>query len=209
MKTFMKYLFCFFMVCAVGMMAQAADKSVNRKMGYFDNTRTVLLLLPQSNDRGSYATAYIAKEMDAVFRYPYYRKLDTADYAYKSISPAELPAIAEETGADIVVLPVVTRWVQRRSHPISIFFDIDPVVETQVVVDVYSCKNGEGVRDDQAVYYEREEESSVRNRYIMDEVMKRLWKKFPYRRVPTDVEAKLSETVHADKDNTPAAAMNK
>lgn len=111
MKTFMKYLFCFFMVCAVGMMAQAADKSVNRKMGYFDNTRTVLLLLPQSNDRGSYATAYIAKEMNAVFRYPYYRKLDTADYAYKSISPAELPAIAEETGADIVVLPVVTRWV--------------------------------------------------------------------------------------------------
>lgn len=86
MKTFMKYLFCFFMVCAVGMMAQAADKSVNRKMGYFDNTRTVLLLLPQSNDRGSYAAAYIAKEMDAVFRYPYYRKLDTADYAYKSIS---------------------------------------------------------------------------------------------------------------------------
>ena len=55
MKTFMKYLFCFFMVCAVGMMAQAADKSVNRKMGYFDNTRTVLLFLPQSNDRGSYA----------------------------------------------------------------------------------------------------------------------------------------------------------
>ena len=42
---------------------------------------------------------------------------------------------------------------------------------------MYSCKNGEGVRDDQAVYYEREEESSVRNRYIMDEVMKRLWKK--------------------------------
>ena len=83
MKTFMKYLFCFFMVCAVGMMAQAADKSVNRKMGYFDNTRTVLLLLPQSNDRGSYAASYIAKEMNAVFRYPYYRKLDTADYAYK------------------------------------------------------------------------------------------------------------------------------
>lgn len=145
-------------------------------MGYFDNTRTVLLLLPQSNDRGSYAAAYIAKEMDAVFRYPYYRKLDTADYAYKSISPAELPAIAEETGADIVVLPVVTKWMQRKSYPISIFFDIDPVVETQVVVDIYSCKNGEEVRDDQAVYYEREEESSVRNRYIMDEVMKRLWK---------------------------------
>ena len=166
MKTFMKYLFCFFMVCAVGMMAQAADKSVNRKMGYFDNTRTVLLFLPQSNDKGSYAASYIAKEMDAVFRYPYYRKLDTADYAYKNISPAEL-------------------------------------------VDIYSYKSDEGVRDDQAAYYEREEESSVRNRYIMDEVMKRLWKKFPYRRVPTDVEAKLSETVHADKDNTPAAVMNK
>lgn len=147
MKTFMKYLFCFFMVCAVGMMAQAADKSVNRKMGYFDNTRTVLLL--------------------------------------------------------------VTRWTQRKSYPISIFFDIDPVVETQVVVDIYSYKSDEGVRDDQAAYYEREEESSVRNRYIMDEVMKRLWKKFPYRRVPTDVEAKLSGTVHADKDNTPAAVMNK
>ena len=190
-------------------MAKAADKSVNRKMGYFDNTRTVLLFLPQSNDRGSYAASYIAKEMDAVFRYPYYRKLDTVDYVYKNISPAELPAIAEETGADIVVLPVVTKWTQRKSYPISIFFDIDPVVETQVVVDIYSYKSNEGVRDDQAAYYEREEESSVRNRYIMDEVMKRLWKKFPYRRVPTDVEAKLSETVHADKDNTPAAVMNK
>ena len=92
MKTFMKYLFCFFMVCAVGMMAQAADKSVNRKMGYFDNTRTVLLFLPQSNDKGSYAASYIAKEMDAVFRYPYYRKLDTADYAcllYTSPSPRD------------------------------------------------------------------------------------------------------------------------
>lgn len=209
MKTFMKYLFCFFVAYAVGMTAQAADKSVNRKMGYFDNTRTVLLLLPQSNDRGSYAAAYIAKEMDAVFRYPYYRKLDTADYAHANISPAELPAIAEKTGADIVVLPVVTKWTQRRSHPISIFFDVDPIVETQVIIDVYSCKNGEGVRDDRVVYYEREEESSVRNRYIMDKVMKRLWKKFPYRRVPTDVEARLSGDVDIGKDNTPAAAMNK
>lgn len=94
-EDFYEIFILFFMVCAVGMMAQAADKSVNRKMGYFDNTRTVLLFLPQSNDRGSYAASYIAKEMDAVFRYPYYRKLDTVDYAYKNISPAELPAIAE------------------------------------------------------------------------------------------------------------------
>ena len=78
-----------------------------------------------------------------------------------------------------------------------------------VTIQQIADKNGEGVRDDQAAYYEREEESSVRNRYIMDEVMKRLWKKFPYRRVPTDVKAKLSGTVHADKDNTPAAVMNK
>ena len=42
-----------------------------------------------------------------------------------------------------------------------------------------------------------------------DEVMKRLWKKFPYLRAPTDVEAKLSGTVYADKDNTPATVMNK
>lgn len=42
-EDFYEIFILFFMVCAVGMMAQAADKSVNRKMGYFDNTRTVLL----------------------------------------------------------------------------------------------------------------------------------------------------------------------
>lgn len=209
MKRVMKYLIFLFAICVCAITAEAADMMTNRRMGYFDNTRAVLLLSTRSGDGGHYAASYIDKEMDTVFRYPYYRKLDTTYYDHKIINPSELPAIAEAVGADIVVMPVVTRWIQWRSYPISIFFDVDPLVETQVIVDVYSYKNGEGVRDDRASYREREEEGSVRDRYIMDEVMKRLWKKFPYRRVPTDVGTHLSGYENSRKDNTPSAVMNK
>ncbi len=210
MKGLWKYVLCFFMIFAIGLTAEAADKEMNRRLGYFDNTRTVLLLPVRYQDSsGGYAAAYLKREMEQVFRYPYYRQLNTTDYALKNISPSQLPELAEETNADLVVMPVVTQWVQWRSVPVSLFFDRDPIVETRVIVDVYSYKKGEDVRDDRASYFEREEEGSVRDSYIMDEVTKRLWKKFPYRRVPTDVSKALSGETDQGENHTPAAQMNK
>lgn len=95
----------------------AADEQVmNRKLGYFDNTRTVLLLPALFGD-GDYAASYVNREMNTIFRYPYYRKLDTEGYTGKAYSPSELPALAEQTGADIVVMPVISRWQQIIMHP--------------------------------------------------------------------------------------------
>ena len=55
--------------------AKAADPAVNRSLGYFENTRTVLLLRARYRN-GEEAAAYINREMERIFRYPYYRTLD-------------------------------------------------------------------------------------------------------------------------------------
>lgn len=83
----------------------------------------------------------------------------------------------------------------------ALFFDIDPLVETRVIIDVYSVKNGEHTRQDRASYFEREEEGFVRDSYIMDQVLENLWKRFPYRRVPADISADLSRTEKSDTGN--------
>ena len=83
----------------------------------------------------------------------------------------------------------------------ALFFDIDPLVETTVIIDVYSVKNGEHTRQDRVSYFEREEEGFVRDSYIMDQVLENLWKKFPYRRVPADISADLSRTEKSDTGN--------
>lgn len=198
---------CILMILCVlltGETAFAAAPSDNRKAGYFDNTRAVLLLPVLYRD-GDYAAAYLDREMKGIFKYPYYRLLPKTAPAGQA-SPDSLKQLADETGADIVVLPVVTdwtRWVSRRSF----FRDADDIVYTRVVVDVYSYRKGDmAVRDDRAYYAETEEEGFVRDRYIMDEVMKRLYKKFPYRRVPTDISKNLSGTV--SEGTSPKAEMN-
>ena len=146
--------------------------------------------------------------MKQVFRYPYYREMEYADYSESNITPEELSDIQIETGADIVVMPVITEWSQWVSYPFAIFRDVDPIVETRVSVDIYSLKKGEKLRRDSASYFEREEEGLVRNEYIMDALMKRLWKKFPYRRVPTDISPNLSGEIKGE-NKTPTATMNK
>lgn len=189
-----------------GETALAAGASENRRAGYFDNTRTVILL-PVAYRNGSYAAAYLDREMKGIFKYPYYRVLPASSYAGEAVTPDRLEQISAETGADIVVLPQVTdwtRWVSRRSF----FRDADDVVYTRVVIDVYSYRKGDAqIRDDRAYYAETEEEGFVRDRYIMDEVMKRLYKKFPYRRVPTDISKNLSGAV--TDGTSPKADMNK
>ena len=178
--------------------AKAADPAVNRSLGYFENTRTVLLL-PARYRSGDEAAAYVNREMGKIFRYPYYRTLDTATYDAALYSPSQLKELAEKANADIVVMPVITEWrqvVYRRSF----FSDADDIVETRAVFDIYSYKKGElSVRDDRATYWNSEEEGTVRNRYIFDDLMQDILKTFPYRRVPTDIGRNLS----GEPDRTP------
>ena len=128
-------LFLFFVT------AEAADPAENRKLGYFDGTRTVLLLpVRYQSDDGNYAALCLYGKLEEIFRYPYYRRLDSKKYRTENIRPEKLGEIQSESGADIVVLPVVTQWSQRTIWPVALFFDIDPLVETRVIIDVYSVK---------------------------------------------------------------------
>ena len=197
-----------FLCCLLGfsVSCQALDQqAVNRRLGYFENTRTVLLLPAVYRSGGSEAAVYMNREMNQIFRYPYYRTLDVTDYAGKVYAPSQLPQLAEEAGADIVIMPVVTTWIQRVYHR-SFFMDADDIVETRAVLDIYSYKKDGEVRDDRATYWNTEEDGLVRNRYILSDMMQKLYKTFPYRRVPTDVARNLSGDI--EKDETPKADMN-
>jgi len=162
-----------------------------------------VLLLPTLYRSGSEAAAYVDKEMNSIFRYPYYRKLDSTPYEGKLYDPSALQSLAEETDADIVVMPVITQWSQRAFRR-SLFFNGDDIIETHATFDIYSYKKEGGqVQDARSTYWSRDEEGNVRNIYIFDDMMKKIYKAFPYRRVPTDVTKNLS----GKADETPVAEM--
>ncbi len=202
-----RIFYCFLALCCflgIAASCQAEDQqAVNRRMGYFSNTRTVLLLPAVYNRGGQEAADYVNREMNQIFRYPYYRTLDTTGYAGKLYGAQELMQLSEETGADLVILPVIqwNQWIYHR----SMFWDADDIVETKALITIYSYKKGEEtVRNDQSRYWSREEEGMVRNRYILDDMMKKIYKTFPYRRVPTDVARNLS----GEPDRTPVTVLD-
>lgn len=203
MKKLIAFLLSFFLVLSLGLLAEASDTlEMNRKMGYFDNTRTVLLLSPRLSGNGGEAASYVNREMKQIFRYPYYRTLDTTGYE-GTVSPADLPRLADESGADIVVMPVI-QWHQWIFHRF-LFDDGDDIIQTRAIVDIYSYKKTEGtVRDDRGTYFDTEDESTARNVYILDDIMKEVYKTFPYRRVPTDISRSLTGDT---EDKTPKAVM--
>lgn len=203
MKKLIAFLLSFILALSLGLLAEASDTlEMNRKMGYFDNTRTVLLLSPRISGNGGEAASYVNREMKQIFRYPYYRTLDTAGYE-GALSPADLPRLADESGADIVVMPVI-QWHQWIFHRF-LFDDGDDIIQTRAIVDIYSYKKTEGtVRDDRGTYFDTEDESTARNVYILDDIMKEVYKTFPYRRVPTDVSKRLTGET---EDHTPKAVM--
>lgn len=202
MKKIITCILAVLLFLTAGLTSYAADAQENRALGYFDNTRTVLLL-PARYGNGDEAAAYVNQEMKNIFRYPYYRTLDTSQFLGDAIAPSDLPGAAEKADADIVVMPVITRWQQWVFHR-SLFWDSDDIVETHARIDIYTYRKGdEAVRDDKAEYNDREDESFVRNEYIFDTMMKRIYKTFPFRRVPTDMPKNLDGGV----DKTPAAVM--
>lgn len=162
----------------------------------FENTRQVMLfpVIAQGSGYSREGAYYLQREMDRIFRFPYYEQMDTS-MVNTTVSPANLREIAEETGADIVVLPVITEWRQYYYHRIF-WDDDDPIVRIWAVIDVYSWKEGdEGVRDDRVTYYKTEEATLVRPEQIMNQMIQKLRKKFPYDRVPKDISTNLSGEV--------------
>ena len=58
MKKLIAFLLSFFLALSLGLLAEASDTlEMNRKMGYFDNTRTVLLLSPRVSGNGGEAAS--------------------------------------------------------------------------------------------------------------------------------------------------------
>lgn len=177
--------------------------------GYFENTRTVLLLpavYQEKDDR--YAAYRMDLALHNVFRYPYYRTIDSSAYENRTYSEETFRRAAEESGADIAVLPVVAYWNQITIRPLQLFFDADPVVQTRVNVYILSWKKTEGmVRRTKADYFDVDEESTLTDPpEIMNTVLQRLMKRFPYRRVPNDVETNLSGTNEKVGEKAPASA---
>ena len=188
--------FCLTFLCILsvilGIQISFAEEGV--KLGSFENTRQVLLLPTAYSGSGREGADYLTSEMHRIFRYPYYELMDNSAYE-SGVSPEDLQTVGEASGADIVVLPVVSTWRQYTFYR-PFFFDDDPWTVLYVTVDVYSWKQGEnGIRDDRVSIRKEDELTLLRVRTVMQELIGRLRKKFPYTRVPGDISSNLSGPV--------------
>ncbi len=156
-----------------------------RADGYFQNTRKVLLLSPCGAN--AYIESRMEKELRAIFRYPYYQII-----AEKAAPVSDtLAEAAKESGADIVVLPVVLAFTQFR-HPGSMLWDSDPIVLTSAQLRLDWWETGmEAPMTTEARFFDRKPEGfDTDPDRIFDDMWKQMMKKFPYRRIPTDIAGK-------------------
>lgn len=196
MKTMLKWFICLLVSLFIVGTVQAENKE-NVEAGYFENTRTVLLLdTAYGKGGGEWAARTINRSMSSIFRYPYYRKLDTAALGGRMLSAEEMQAEAVKAGADIAVQPVVVQFTQYRRYP-PFFFDADPIVTTTACIRVSYWEEGmENVRTIETRFFDSEPEGPDTDAdNILDIMWKRLMKQFPYRRVPTDRSTNLSGEV--------------
>lgn len=82
MKRIMAFMTVLLLLLLAGVTASAESAAeTNRRLGYFENTRTVLLIPASYRGQGDFAAAYVNKSMKEIFRYPYYRLIDDTSYA--------------------------------------------------------------------------------------------------------------------------------
>ena len=195
MRTVWKWMLALAALLCLALPVSAADRD-NREAGYFDNTRAVLLL--PAAGRNGYAAAYLDREMRRIFRYPYYRLVESAE---RPAGPEAMRAAAVAAGADIAVMPVAVRFDQYGRYPM--FGERDPVIVTHAELAVYYWEDGMAdVKSVGTRYFDAELEGpDTRPDYILGEMWKRLEKNFPYRRIPTDRSTNLSGTVTAPGEN--------
>ena len=153
-----------------------------RADGYFQNTRKVLLL--SSRGANDYIGQRMEKELSAIFRYPYYQVISE-----EAAAPADtLSSAAKANGADIVVLPIVVEFTQFQ-RPGSMLWDSDPIVLTTARLRLDWWETGmEAPQMAETRFFDRKPEGfDTDPDRIFDAMWKRLMKKFPYRRIPTDI----------------------
>lgn len=196
MKALWKWILALAAALLIAAPAAAAD-TAGRAAGYFDNTRAVLLL--PAAGRSGYAASFMDRQLGRIFRYPYYRLVDTID---QPAGPDAMRAAAVSAGADIAVWPVAVRFDQYSQFPM--FGDRDPVIVTHAELRIYYWEDGmDNVKSIGTRYFDAELEGpDTRPDYILDEMWKRLLKQFPYRRIPTDRSTNLSGTVTAPAAET-------
>ena len=172
----------------------------NTDSGYFENTRKVLVLPVQGHDAAEapIISQYIMDRINGIFRYPYYEQIPSDNIGPVPIAEENLKELAEKTGADIIVIPELPHWYQW-SSVFGGFFggDEDPIVTTECTVRIASWSKETGhMRIDEESYYDRNEEG-IHTQWdeVMDDVLGRLLKKFPYARVPRDRGTNLSGPV--------------
>ncbi len=179
-----------FLLCGAVYAADVSAKELRRD-GYFENTRTVVILAPIDADGAPYIASRMKKSLNGIFRYPYYRPTDAVYVAGESFSK-----IAEEHKADIVVMPVVAEFTQFRHY--RPFWGGDAFVTTAAHLLLYYWETGmDGTAVSEAKFFDRKEEGPDTDpNWIFDAMWKQLMKRFPYRRVPIDRSTNL--TGHAE-----------
>lgn len=200
MKSIFKLILCLISAILLMGTAQAADRA-NEEAGYFENTRTVLLLDTAYPKGDEWAARTLNRSMSTIFRYPYYRKLDTSAYSGQMMGASDMQAAAVEAGADIAVLPVVVQFDQIRRYP-PFFFDADPIITTSARIQItYWEEEMDAPRTIETRFFDSQPEGPDTDPdNILDDMWKRLMKKFPYRRVPTDRSTNLSGAVVEQKN---------
>lgn len=192
-KIFIALLLLFSAVFAV---PAGAEDRMNRELGYFENTRTVLLAEAAYGSR--WAAGRMDRELSRIFRYPYYRTLSAEGKSFADFGEVQAEAVAR--GADIAVRPVAAEFSQFRHYP-PMFFDADPVVTTRARLAISYWEEGmESPRTIETSFFDSQIEGPDTDADdIFDRMWKRLMKKFPYRRVPTDRSRNLSGEISEQK----------
>ncbi len=130
---------------------------------------------------------WITTETTNIFKYPYYDSYK----GYERISPTleNMVALSEKYNADIVIVPVLEGYYYRQFTPLWIWGSGEQYIDAYMEVSLFSYNKKTGILDRQTSSYRRAGDSldvpaplSIA-RLVMDS----LFKKFPYKRIPTDM----------------------
>lgn len=166
-------------------------------------SRNVVIVNPSSNTRKDRAemAQFMRTAITNELKYPYYSAVTTNRPTSASLATANsLATIAEETGADIVLLPIAVEndYVQYRPTRTFRFDSTGDEIYTRVAISAklyyYDANKQEFKGLDKTYYKDAEYLSVPTQREIWNKVMTDLMNKLPYKRVPTDINRYTTQT---------------
>ncbi len=160
-------------------------------------TTKVLFLetIPGPSALGARTKAYLSTP----FKFPFYQAVAKPTVYPYTTAPTKnvLKALATESGADLVLLPVIEEWLYRTFTPhfgFLLFSDYDPETYVQARAEIhlysYNAKTDE-FRIDSAAYDRVEEQLMAPSEdELLQNMTEKILKKLPYKRVPNEVKNK-------------------